>query len=70
MRVKWKEDINVPEEYWDRWDSYTYKEYSGKIIDTRKTLFHTYLIVACDDLKIREIEISQVKWVKKKRVIK
>lgn len=45
------------------------KHYEGDVIGTNTTLLgYTYLIVACTDNKIREVEISKAKVVSNEKV--
>lgn len=37
-------------------------KYEWKVIWTNKWFFWTYLVVACSDKKIREVEISKVEY--------
>ena len=66
MRVSWTEqkipntlELDwYPDTDWSEMD----KKYFGEVIGTNKSFFgYTYLVVACDDGKIREINISDVK---------
>jgi len=63
MRCKWTEifdPVGYEEMIFDG-EAQTF-EYEGEIIGTERSFWgDTYLVVACDDNKVRTIEISKVK---------
>lgn len=65
MRVSWTEyytpnDVELdwyPDAHWDEMD----KHYSGELIGSCRNIWgYTYLTVACDDGRVRDVEISKV----------
>ena len=63
MRVKWtyiRPLHSIPESYWGEDLSLLDKDYQGEVIGTVKSVLGTtYLVVACSDGEIREVEISK-----------
>ena len=61
MKVKWKEYArlsSIPECYWEEDLSVLDNEFEGEVIGTtRSFLGGTYLVVACTDKQIREVNI-------------
>jgi hypothetical protein len=66
MKVKWTEVKNIreiPEQYWGEDLSQFDHEREGTVLGTTKSFWGTtYLVVACNDGKVREVEISLVKY--------
>jgi hypothetical protein len=67
MRVKWTQymrlSINsIPEMYWGEDLSQFVNDYEGEVIGTTRSFFgDTYLVVACTDGQVREVNIRNVK---------
>jgi hypothetical protein len=68
MRVKWTEYMplsRIPEAYWDQDLTVLDSNYIGDVIGTTRSFWgESFLIVACTDGNIREVNINNVKIVK------
>lgn len=67
MRVAWTEFASlssIPEMYWGEDLSKLDRDHQGEVIGSVKSFWGTtYLVVACDDGEIREVDIDNAKQI-------